>query len=342
MMKRTGLFAMLTAGVLLVGAGCGKAGVQKGGTAITVGDVNVTMNDVSLFLTKGEGFDESKKTWVEQIETTLKYGELGKKMEDVELTQEDKDSIVSMRASYAKSKGGRSAYEEFVKKSGSSMEFVDALFTAVAYEQKLSEKIMDEAAEPTDTEYAEYFKNNYYRAKHILISMPEEAADAAAESAEGAEDVTPAPTQVADEEGRTGEELAKALLEKAKNGEDFDELIKKYNSDPGVAGNPDGYIFADNGEMAQEFTDCVKSLEPGEFGICETTYGYHIIERLPLDDKESGFAAWLNEKKDEMSAALTDSKVKEKLDEYCEQYGISFSVNQEAIDAFTEKMLADR
>ena len=337
-MKRTGLLAMLTAGVMLVGAGCGKAGVQKGGTAITVGDINVTMNDVSLFLTKGEGFDESKKMWVENIENTLKYGELGKKMEDIELTQEDKDNIVSMRAYSAKAKGGRTEYEEFVKRSGSSMEFVDAFFTAAAYEQKVSEKISAEAGEPTDAEYAEYFKDNYYRAKHILIPITEEAA---AEAAEGAENAEPTATPVADEEGRTGEELANSLLDRAKNGEDFDALIKQFNQDPGVDGSPDGYIFADNGEMAQEFVDCVKSLEPGEFGICQTTFGYHIIERLPLEDTEAGFASWLNEKKEAMSQELNDRKIKEKLDEYCEQYGISFSINQEAVDAFTEKMLVD-
>ena len=100
-MKKTGIFAMITAGVMLVTAGCGKT--KAGAAAVTVGNVSVTMNDISLFLTKGDGFDASKKEYVELMSQTLKYGELGK-AEGVELTQEDIDSITQSKAQRAQAR----------------------------------------------------------------------------------------------------------------------------------------------------------------------------------------------------------------------------------------------
>ena len=44
------------------------------------------------------------------------------------------------------------------------------------------------------------------------------------------------------------EKKANEILERAKNGEDFDALIKEYNEDPGMESNQDGYFFTD-GEM---------------------------------------------------------------------------------------------
>jgi parvulin-like peptidyl-prolyl isomerase len=52
--------------------------------------------------------------------------------------------------------------------------------------------------------------------------------------------------------------------------------------DPGVASYPDGYLFQ-SGEMVAEFEDATAALEIGQVsGIVETTYGYHIIYRIPI------------------------------------------------------------
>ena len=331
-MKKTGIFAMLTAGVMLVTAGCGKT--NAGAAAVTVGNVSVTMNDISLFLTKGDGFDASKKQYVELMSQTLKYGELGK-AEGVELTQEDIDSITQSKAQRAQQAGGLKAYKEYLAKAGSSMDFLTTLFTASAYQNKLQEQYSSEVEEPDESEIVDALEKNYLRAKHILISKEEASTD----NGEEAKDATPGPA-TEDEQGRKGEDLAKALLDRAKGGENFDELITKYNSDPGMASNPDGYVFTD-GTMMKEFEDCVKSLQPGEFGLCETSYGYHVIQRLSLDDKDESFSKCLEENRQSIVSDLKDKKLDELLNKKCDEKGIKYSINQSAVDAFTEDMIVE-
>ena len=68
----------------------------------------------------------------------------------------------------------------------------------------------------------------------------------------------------------------------------FDELMMEYSEDTGVAYYPDGYVFAE-GEMVEEFENAVKELE-GDYAmsdIVESTYGYHIILRLPVNPDAS-------------------------------------------------------
>ena len=115
-----------------------------------------------------------------------------------------------------------------------------------------------------------YTENDYVRAKHVLIKYPEN---------EDGSELT---------EEQKAETLAKAneVLEKAKNGEDFDALITEYNEDPGVTSNPDGYYFG-KGQMVEPFENAAYALADGEIsGLVETDFGYHIIKRLPIDDEK--------------------------------------------------------
>lgn len=109
---------------------------------------------------------------------------------------------------------------------------------------------------------------NYVRAKHVLIQFPT--------NEDGSE--------VTDEQ--KAEALAKAeeVYAKATAGEDFDALITEYNEDPGMTTNTDGYYFT-YGEMVPEFETAAFALEDnGISEIVETTYGYHILKKLPADD----------------------------------------------------------
>lgn len=80
-------------------------------------------------------------------------------------------------------------------------------------------------------------------------------------------------------EGADAKKRAEEVLAKVKAGEDFDKLIEEYNEDPGLT--EDGYTFANDGTMVQEFADASFALQVGETsGLVETSYGYHIIKRL--------------------------------------------------------------
>ncbi|NCB52488.1 MAG: hypothetical protein EOM54_11520 [Clostridia bacterium] len=63
----------------------------------------------------------------------------------------------------------------------------------------------------------------------------------------------------------------------------FDTLMNENSEDSGLSYYPNGYLFQ-SGEMISEFEDAVVGLKEGEYsGIVETSYGYHIIMRLPID-----------------------------------------------------------
>lgn len=129
----------------------------------------------------------------------------------------------------------------------------------VAELSSLYMKKVSETTSLTKAECEDVYQENYVRAKHILIMATGEN----------------------DTEALL---LAEELYERAMNGEDFDALITEYGEDPGMAANPDGYVFT-RGEMVKEFEDMAFSLDIGAISEpVKTAYGYHIIARLPLPE----------------------------------------------------------
>lgn len=90
------------------------------------------------------------------------------------------------------------------------------------------------------------------------------------------------------------EALANELLERIRNGEEFDSLVKTYTDDqyPGIykMANLDVPINEADGEysrggMVKGFGDVSFSLKVGEVGMCgfdptTSPYGWHIVKRL--------------------------------------------------------------
>ena len=115
--------------------------------------------------------------------------------------------------------------------------------------------------------------NNYLRCKHILfLTENDDGTDMTDE--EKAEIRKEA--EAALKELRALESDREALLTR------FDELMADAD-DPGMTTFPDGYTFT-SGQMVQEFEDGTRAL--GDYGlsdIVESSYGCHIILRLPLD-----------------------------------------------------------
>ncbi len=89
------------------------------------------------------------------------------------------------------------------------------------------------------------------------------------------------------------EKLAGEILERARKGEDFDQLVQQHTDDqwPGIYGmSNDGVAPLDANEiprngMVKGFSDVSFSLSPGNIGIANydpqtSPYGWHIIKRL--------------------------------------------------------------
>lgn len=113
-------------------------------------------------------------------------------------------------------------------------------------------------------EYAE--QQGYIRVTHVLRATRDENRERLS-----AEDV----------QGQR--ETAEEVLARAAAGEDFFSLLNEFGEDPGVMHPPHYHNFR-RGTMVDEFEFVAFSLLDYEVsGIVETSFGFHIIKRLPIN-----------------------------------------------------------
>jgi peptidyl-prolyl cis-trans isomerase D len=132
---------------------------------------------------------------------------------------------------------------------------------------------------PSDDEIKTYYEENLktlfshpdqIHARHILIPV---AADASA----------------ADK--ATARAHAQDLLERVKSGASFADLAKQYSGDPGSSQNGGDLGNVSRGELVKPFEEVAFKLNPGEVGLAETQFGFHVIQLIDakgakIDDVE--------------------------------------------------------
>ncbi len=106
--------------------------------------------------------------------------------------------------------------------------------------------------------------------KHILVSWRD-----LAKNYDGAIDPRAAARSRADADA-----LAVELLGRVRAGEDMDALMAKYSEDQGSAQTGRSYDVTPDAKLVFEFKRLSLRLKPGEAGLVQTTYGWHIIKRL--------------------------------------------------------------
>lgn len=159
--------------------------------------------------------------------------------------------------------------------------YADYLTKYYMYSNIMNYVIQMNMSEGFDEEsVSQYYRDNYLAAKHILIRSDSDNA----------------------------EKTIKDIKSKLNRGEDFDKLMNKYSEDPGLASNPDGYVFT-YGEMVSEFENAVTELKINEIsGIVEVDYGYHIIKRIELPEPDDNiFASVMNTMLGELVSDYTQS-----------------------------------
>lgn len=223
-------------------------------------------------LWKDAAAEESKpvlKQYVlETIQSVLAFKRMAEQ-NNITLSADELKSIDESIASAKDSLGGEEAYTSALK----DMNYTPELYKEMLTGNLLSSKVIKEI-------YGERIKDDinsrYIHAKHILVKFDEAAAaDLSASSSS---------ESTANTAASEAETLAKStdILQKIKDGADFDEMMAQYNEDTGES--EDGYYFPE-GKMVTEFYEGAKALAEGEISEpIKTTYGYHIIKRLPLED----------------------------------------------------------
>lgn len=167
----------------------------------------------------------------------------------------------------------REAFYRSLDKMGTTFDAYKNWITSIYLANDVANVFLaDESLIATEEETIKSIKENYVKAKHILIST--------------IDNETGKPlTGVA---LNTAKEKANDLLKRAKAGEDFDKLMLDNTEDPGIMSEPDGYEFG-KGDMVPEFETATYALKEGEISdIVTTSYGFHIIKRehLELDDNK--------------------------------------------------------
>ncbi len=119
------------------------------------------------------------------------------------------------------------------------------------------------------------------KVQHLLIAFRDAAGFAGS-----------APEAARERSEREARELALALLDRVRGGEDFDALIEQYTDDssPGIygmtnTGAPSRPGYQTRGGMVAAFGDIGFELEVGEVGLAEydpatSKFGFHIIKRI--------------------------------------------------------------
>ena len=193
------------------------------------------------------------------------------------LSEEDQAYIDEYMTSLTMSYGGEEALQEAFDEAGIDGEYMRYLIAGLQYYTALQNHLYGEAGEKlTDEEVLAWAaEQGYVRTKHILWSTLDMATYAPLDEEAVAEKRTLAEAALAELRALEGQDAA---LEAR-----FDEIMNDQSEDSGLISFPAGYTFTE-GAMVAPYEEAAFAL--GEYGLSdlvETSYGLHVILRLPLD-----------------------------------------------------------
>ncbi len=222
---------------------------------------------------------------------------------NITLTDEEKALLDEQMANAVESSGGQDTFELALKQVNRTEDGLRSMYEASNFLYPALQNQLfpaKDAASLTAEELAQWAADNgKMQVKHILFKTVDDSGN-------------PLP----DEDKAAVKQKAEDTLAQLQASDDmenlFDQLMNELSEDgrysDGTLGAPDGYFFGD-GEMVQEFEDAAKALGEHELsGIVETSYGYHILLRLPVDTemaREAWAAAQEASLTEQMNAQMT-------------------------------------
>ena len=224
-------------------------------------------------MTIGEMLIDAAKSYCVQYHAL----DVNARKEGVELTKEDEEALQALLESDIKEIAGEDGTEEelfaALEETYVSRELYELMNRTAALYSRTYNTLYGGTGEKLTEQEVKDFADEYsfMTAKHILIQTTDAEGEPIDEAAK-AEKLAEAEEIYAQLEGKSGQELESA----------FDALMQEKSEDTGLAAFPDGYCFTAD-DMVTEFSEAVAALEPGQLsGIVESSFGYHIILRMPL------------------------------------------------------------
>lgn len=191
------------------------------------------------------------------------------------------------------------ALAEALGKNGLTVDIYRNFISRRLTVNNLIQKEIAKAVKVTDEEIASFYNENkekmkrpeQLRARHILIEIKPDA----------------------DEETKAAAlKRIEEVIAKAKAGEDFAELAKKYSEGPSAPKGGDLGTFP-RGRMVPAFEEAAFSLEPGELsGPVLSRFGYHAIK---VEEKIAASLPTLDEAKEQISSFLNSTKMSRAVEE---------------------------
>lgn len=193
---------------------------------------------------------------------------------EIKTTDDMKESAKATMETYKSTYG--ESYEAFLEYNGiaDDKELKEILIKNNKLSLVIENYIKDSI---TEKEMKEYYEESIYgdiSAKHILIKT------------ETKENATEDEVKAVEEAAK---KKAEDIIERIKNGEDFDALAKEYSQDDSNKDKGGDLGYFNTGEMVQEFEDAAYKLDVNEYTTepVKTEYGYHIIMKTGAKEKPS-------------------------------------------------------
>lgn len=186
----------------------------------------------------------------------------------IELTDEDRATLEQNKQDMIDEMGGTAAYAQALLSSNLTSQLYDSLQEFSYLYNKLYESFYGEGGSRTldDTQFQAYYTENYVTAAQIMLDLYDDENNAL------------------DDAGKQAAvETLETLAQRARSGEDFNTLAQEYSEDTTLEDHPNGYTWGPD-DVSTDIYNAVVALDEGEIStVVETSSGYYLFERLPLD-----------------------------------------------------------